>query len=206
MLTYSLSTQLNLDMYRYCIGLLFISPLGDLLRRRQLVLTLVLITTCCSVGLTLSEDLFVFQIFAFLLGMFNVTPQILLPFAADLASPADRAGAVSILQAFIMLGILLARVIAGVVAYFLQWRMVYYVSIWVQVLALCGIYLFVPDQPCKNPDLTYHETLYTMFQYLVTEPQLVQVVLVNVASVACWSSFWVTLTFLLGGPPYYYST
>lgn len=105
-----------------------------------------------------------------------------------------------------MLGILLARVIAGVVAYFFEWRMVYYVSIGVQVIALCGTYLFIPDQPCKNPDLTYLGTLYTMSKYLVTEPRLVQAVLVNVASVACWSSFWVTLTFLLGGSPYDYST
>ncbi|KAG6379269.1 hypothetical protein JVT61DRAFT_11723 [Boletus reticuloceps] len=47
--------------------------------------------------------------------------------------------------------------------------------------------------------------MYTMAKYLV-EPRLIQVMLVNVASIACWSSFWVTLTFLLGGPPYQYST
>lgn len=191
---------------RYCIGLSFISPLGDLLRRRQLILTLVFITTCLSVGLVLSTSFLVFQIFAFLLGVFNVTAQILIPFAADLVSPGDRGAAVSIMQSGVMLGILLARVGAGVVAYFSQWRMVYYASIAVQAVALCGTYLFIPDQPCKNPDLTYLETLCTMTKYLITEPRVVQAVLVNCGSVACWSSFWVTLTFLLGGQPYLYST
>ncbi|KAF8441084.1 major facilitator superfamily domain-containing protein [Boletus edulis BED1] len=174
----------------YCIGLFFISPLGDLLRR---------------LGLALSKSLLVFRTFAFLIGVFNVTPQILVPFAADLASPGQHGAAVSTLQAGIMVGILLARVFAGVVAYFFSWRLVYYISIGIQVLVLCGTYLLIPDQPCRNPNLTYYEIFYTMAKYLV-EPRLMQVMLVNVASIACWSSFWVTLTFLLGSPPYQYST
>ena len=189
---------------RYCIGLFFISPLGDLLRRRQLILALVFITTCLSVGLALSKSLLAFQIFAFLIGVFNTTPQILIPFAADLAS--GQRGAVSVLQSGIMVGILLARVMAGVVANFLNWRVVYYISIGIQALVLFGAYFLIPDQPCKNPDLTYLETFRTMAKYLVIEPRLIQAVLINVASIACWASFWVTLTFLLGGPPYHYST
>lgn len=167
---------------------------------------LVFITTCLSVGLALSKNLLVFQAFAFLLGVFNVTPQILIPFAVDLDSPEHRGTTVSVLQSSVMLGILLARVMAGVVANFFSWRVVYYVSIAPQVIVLCGIYMLIPDQPCKNPNLTYLEIFHTMAKYLVTEPRLIQAVLINVASVACWSSFWVTLTFLLGGPPYEYST
>ncbi|KAN0087861.1 Major facilitator superfamily domain containing protein [Tylopilus felleus] len=205
--TYAEVSQIpTMHQIGYCIGLFFISPLGDLLWRRQLILTLVFITTCLSVGLALSKNLLVFQTFAFFVGVFNVTPQILIPFAADLASPGQRGAAVSVLQAGVMLGILLARVIAGVVAYFFPWRVVYYTAVGIQVIVLCGAYLLIPDQPCKNPGLTYLEIFYTMAKYLVTEPRLLQAVLINVASVACWSSFWVTLTFLLGGPPYNYST
>lgn len=202
----SIDPNLCLRHNRYCIGLMLISPLGDLLRRRQLIMTLVTITTCLSVGLVLSRSLLSFQMFAFLLGVFNVTPQILIPFAADLASPRQREAAVSVLQSGIMLGILLARVAAGIIAYYFQWRVVYYVSIGVQLIVLCGIYLLVPDQSPKNPDLTYLEIFYTMAKYIVTEPRLVQASLINVASVACWSSFWTTLTFFLGGPPYNYPT
>ncbi|KAG8214841.1 hypothetical protein J3R82DRAFT_10001 [Butyriboletus roseoflavus] len=105
-----------------------------------------------------------------------------------------------------MLGILLARVEAGVIAYFFQWRVVYYVSIGVQLVVLCGIYLLVPDQPPKNHGLTYFDIFYTMTKYAVTEPRLIQAVFINIASIACWSNFWVTLTFFLGGPPYNYPT
>jgi hypothetical protein len=45
-----------------------------------------------------------------------------------------------------------------------------------------------------------------MARFAYTEPILIQACLVNFASCACFTNFWVTLTFLLGGPPYFYST
>ncbi|RPD63690.1 hypothetical protein L227DRAFT_358781 [Lentinus tigrinus ALCF2SS1-6] len=45
-----------------------------------------------------------------------------------------------------------------------------------------------------------------MAKYVATGPTLVQAVLINIASSGCTASFWVTLTFLLGDPPYNYST
>ncbi|KAF8553658.1 hypothetical protein OG21DRAFT_1485241 [Imleria badia] len=43
-------------------------------------------------------------------------------------------------------------------------------------------------------------------KFMVKEPLVVQIVLISIAASACYTNFWVTLTFLLGGPPYYYST
>lgn len=191
---------------RYCVGLFFISPLGDLVRRRQLIMTLICITTCLSVGLALSRSLVAFCALAVLLGVFNVTPQILIPLAMDLAAPQHRASVVSILQSGLMLGILLARVLSGVIGYFTTWHTVYYMAIGAQAVVLCGSYVLIPDHPPKNPDLTYVEILHSMVTYSVTEPRLVQAVLINFASIACWTNFWVTLTFLLGDEPYHFST
>ncbi|KAG9308521.1 major facilitator superfamily domain-containing protein [Chiua virens] len=190
----------------YCIGLFFISPLGDMVRRRQLILALVCITTCISVALALSRNITIFRTLAILMGAFNVTPQILIPMVADLVEPRHRACAVSMLQSGIMLGILLGRVIAGIIGYYTTWRVVYYMAIGMQTIVLCGAYFIIPDHPPKNPDLTYVDILHTMVTYSVTEPSLMQAVLINIASVAGWSNFWVTLTFLLGDEPYHFST
>jgi len=110
------------------------------------------------------------------------------------------------LQSGIMLGILLARVISGVVGYFTSWSTVYYMAIGVQVIVLCAAYFLVPDHEPKNSHLTYPHILHSMFTYTITEPRLVQASLINIASVACWTNFWVTLTFLLGDEPYHFST
>ncbi|KAF8441083.1 major facilitator superfamily domain-containing protein [Boletus edulis BED1] len=190
----------------YCVGLFFISPLGDLVRCRQLILALLCITTCLSVGLALSRSVIAFCTLAVLLGVFNVTPQILIPMAADLAAPQHRARIISILQSGLMLGILGTRVLSGVIGYYTTWHTVYYIAIGVQVIVLCGAYVLIPDRPPKNLHLTYGKILHTMVTYSVTEPRLVQAALINFASIACWTKFWVTLTFLLGGDPYHFST
>ncbi|KAG6828660.1 hypothetical protein H0H92_007129 [Tricholoma furcatifolium] len=191
---------------RYAAGLLLISPLGDLVRRRQLLLTLTTLCTSLTIGLAVTKSLVAFETISFLVGMFSVAPQILLPLAADLAPPERRASALSVVLSGLLFGVLIARVLAGVIAEFTSWRIVYYVAIGPQALVLVGMYFFLPDYPSKNDDLTYWDILFTMAKFAVTEPLLIQASLINLASSACFSNFWVTLTFLLGGPPYNYST
>lgn len=190
----------------YASGLLLITPLGDLVRRRPLILLLVLLSTSFTVGLSVTTDLRLFEALCFLTGLVTVTPQILMPLAADLAPPDRRGTALSVVLSGLMFGVLAARVLAGVIANFASWRIIYYMAIGVQALVLVGAYFMLPDYPAKNTDLNYFQILGSMARYAVTEPLVVQAALINIASSACFSAFWVTLTFLLGGPPYYYST
>ncbi|KAF9259083.1 MFS general substrate transporter [Marasmius fiardii PR-910] len=190
----------------YAIGLLLISPLGDLVRRRQLILLLVIITTGLTIGLAITTRVEVFIALSFLVGVATVTPQILIPLAADLAPPEKRASAISVVFAGLLLGVLIARVLSGIIAQYVTWRVVYYFAIGVQAVVLVGAYLLFPDYPAKNKHLTYWQIMFSMGKYFVTEPILVQAVVINTASAAVFTSFWVTLTFLLGGDPYNYST
>ncbi|KAL1705789.1 major facilitator superfamily domain-containing protein [Schizophyllum commune] len=190
----------------YAVGLLLISPLGDLVRRRQLIIGLVLISTCLTIGLAVTSSLRVFSALTFLVGFVTVTPQILMPLAADLAPPARRASALALVLAGLLLGVLVARVLAGIVAQFSGWRVVYYVAIGVQAFILVWCWAIIPDVPRKNRGLTYWHILVSMGRFALTEPALIQACLINMASSAVFASFWVTLTFLLGGPPYNYNT
>jgi predicted MFS family arabinose efflux permease len=190
----------------YATGLLLISPLGDLVRRRPLILLLIIVSASLTIGLAITPSFAVFSGLSFLVGAVTVVPQILIPLAADLAPPQRRASAISVVLSGLLFGVLLARVLAGVIGNFVTWRVVYYMSIGVQYFVLGMLYLVLPDYPAKNPGLTYWGILWTMAKYCVTEPMLVQAALINIASSACFTNFWVTLTFLLGGPPYHYST
>ncbi|CAK5266396.1 unnamed protein product [Mycena citricolor] len=191
---------------QYATGIIFIPPLGDLVRRRQLILTLAVLSSSLTVGLAVTNNIAVFEALSFLIGVVSVTPQIMIPLAADLAPPERRASALSIVYSGLLFGILVARVIAGIIGQYTSWRVVYYLAIGVQVFVLLAGYLIIPDYPSKNTDLTYFKTLSSMARFAFTEPILVQACLVNLASCACFTNFWVTLTFLLGGPPYFYST
>ncbi|KAJ3885068.1 major facilitator superfamily domain-containing protein [Lentinula edodes] len=204
----------------YATGLIFISPLGDLVRRRQLLLILIIISASLTIGLSLTHSLRTFQVLSFLTGISSVTPQVLLPLTADLAPPSRRATALSIVFSGLLFGILIARVFSGLIAQFADWRITYYMSIGVQWGLVVVLFWIVPDYPPKNAGkdghgveneegrgkLGYGRIMWTMAKFSVTEPVLIQGCLCNLGSAAAFSSFWVTLTFLLGGEPYNYST
>ncbi|KAK0430727.1 major facilitator superfamily domain-containing protein [Armillaria borealis] len=183
------STIPTLVQAGYAVGLLLLSPLGDLVRRRGLILVLVTLSASLSIPLAITNKLVVFEVFSFFVGVVT-----------------RRASALSVVLSGLLLGVLIARVISGVIAQFTSWRVVYYMSVGVQFLVLGGSYLVLPDYPAKNKDMTYWKILWTMAKFAFTEPILIQACLTNIASSASFSNFWVTLTFLLGSPPYNYTT
>ncbi|KAG2757196.1 MFS general substrate transporter [Suillus brevipes Sb2] len=179
------------------IGLLFIAPLGDMLRRRQMILLLIALSTVLTIGLAITKNLLVFEITSFFIGLTSITPQIVVPLAADLAPPARRGSAISIV---------VSGVLSGIVANYTSWRVVYCVSIGTQSIVLSGAYMLLPDYPVQDRDLCYFKVFRSMVKYAVTEPLVGQIMVINWAASACYTNWWVTLTFLLGGPPYNYST
>ncbi|KAF8959132.1 MFS DHA1 transporter [Flammula alnicola] len=190
----------------YAVGLLVICPLGDIVRRRQLILFLVIITSFLTIGLAVTKDVVIFEALTFVMGFTNVAPQILVPLVAESAPLERRAFAFSIVLTGLMFGILFARVIAGIIGEFVVWRIVYYSAVSLQFVVFLGLYLTLPDYPSANNNLPYWKIHWTMAKLAVTEPIVVQAVVINLGASACYAYYWVTLTFLLGGPPYNYST
>lgn len=170
---------------------MLITPLGDLVHRRALILLLTFLSAALTIGLPITNSIAVFEGLTFLIGGMSVVPQILMPFAADLAPPERRASALSIVLSGLLFGVLIARVLAGVIANFVTWRVVYWLALGLQVFVLVFLYFMLPDWPAKNDHMTYAGILYTMAKFTVTEPLLIQAVFVNLASMACFTNFWV---------------
>jgi predicted MFS family arabinose efflux permease len=170
------------------------------------MLALLSLTTLLTIGLALTKSLVVFEVLSFFVGVFSVVPQILIPLTADLVPAGRRAAALAIVFAGLDSGILYARVIGGVIAEFAPARVVYYVAVGIQLVVLVGLWALVPDYPAKNPDLNYLRILQSMGIFFLTEPALLQASMVLLLGGACFSAFWVTLTFLLSGPPFNFNT
>ncbi|KAJ3806569.1 MFS superfamily [Lentinula aff. lateritia] len=189
----------------YAVGVLFISPLGDLVQRRQLVLGLITCTTATTIGLAVTTSFTAFAVLNFLIGIFSVIPQILVPLAADLAPVDRKAGAIAIIWSSLMMGILVARLLAGIVVEFASLHVVYYMAIGIQACVLGGAYLIIPNYPAKDAEGSYSEILRTMGHLAITEPLLIMNTISIFLSTACFAGFWISLTFLLESP-YSYST
>lgn len=187
-------TLLKEELYSYAAGLLLIAPLGDLVRRRPLVLLLSFAGCALTFGVAFTNNFIVFQVISFFIGVATCVPQILIPLAADLAPPSRRASAISIVVSGLLLGILIARVISGLIGQFVTWRVVFYLAIGLQGFILGLLYFLMPDFPAvRNEGVTYWGILYSMAKFSVTEPLLIQASLVCFASMACFTNFWVSL-------------
>jgi MFS family permease len=60
----------------YAAGIVFITPLGDMIRRRQLVLILFLLTTTVTIGLALAQNVRTLAGLSFIVGMFTVSQRV----------------------------------------------------------------------------------------------------------------------------------
>ncbi|KAL5334166.1 MFS general substrate transporter [Aspergillus crustosus] len=190
----------------YAAGLLLICPLGDMVRRRPFVLLLTLVTATMWLGLCFTSEYRVFLALSFLTSVTTVTPQIMLPLVGDLAPPARRATALSIVSSGLVLGLLFARLLSGIIAESSHWRTVYWLSFGVQYLIFALLYCFMPDYPSTNSDISYIKILSSILVLYTKHPVLVQSTIMGFLGSATFTSFWTTLTFLLSGEPYEYST
>ena len=190
----------------YAAGILLIVPAGDILRRRGLVLLLIFLTTLLTIPLGIDGvSLQAFESLHFVIGVFTVTPQIMMPMVADLAPPEKRAASMSIVASGLILGILVARVIAGLIANETTWHAVYYLSVGLQGALFILLWIFMPDYPTHNTNLRYYQIHLSMLRFILTQPLLVQSSAIGFLSSSCFTNFWTTVTFLLSGAPYYYS-
>ncbi|GAA5904758.1 hypothetical protein JCM5296_000754 [Sporobolomyces johnsonii] len=191
----------------YLTGLVFITPLGDLVPRRPLLLLLTFLTATLALGQATVTTFAGFEALCFVIGLFTVTPQILNPLAADLAPPEKRASAVSIVVSGLIGGMVVGRVMSGILDRFTHWpNHVFFFACGTQYLLLLVLYLFLPDYPKKRTGLSYFGILWSMVKLFFTQPVLMQACFVGCAACAIFVSWWTTLTFLLSGSPFNYDT
>jgi len=197
----------------YAVGLFLLNPPGDLLKRRPYILLLVWITATLWIGLCVTSNFSLFLALTFLTGLTTVTPQLMMPLVGDLAPKDRKATALSIVVSGLLLGMLVARLLSGVVSLYIGWRYIYWISFGLQYLILILLWFFMPDYPSTNPQPDWWSTmkaypplLWDIVRLIFKHPVLAQACLIGMFSSAAFTSFWTTLTFLLAGSPYNYDS
>jgi predicted MFS family arabinose efflux permease len=130
----------------------------------------------------------------------------MLPLVGDLAPPHRRSSALSIVVAGLSLGMMVARVLSGIVSNYTYWRNIYWVALGLQGSVLAALWVGMPHYPSKNPEgLNYLRVIWSIFTIFASEPVLIQACLVSFCMSATFTSYWTTLSFLLSSPPYGFS-
>ncbi|ENZ96079.1 major facilitator superfamily protein [Xanthomonas fragariae] len=112
----------------YAARLLLLVPLGDQLERRGLLVGLFVLGALGLLVSASSHSFGMLLVGTIVTGTSSVGAQILVPFAATLAAPNERGRVIGTVMSGLLLGILLARTAAGLLAGVGGWYTVYWIA------------------------------------------------------------------------------
>lgn len=180
----------------YALGILLLSPLGDRVDRRQIILAKSVLLALSLAICALAHSIGCMMAASMLIGISATLAQDIVPAAAHLAPHHSRGKAVGMVMTGLLLGILLSRVISGVVAEQFGWRVVY-------LCAALSIVLFAILAARNLPRfaattrLPYSALLASMHGLWREHPALRQASCAQAMLSVGFSAFWTTLALML---------
>lgn len=186
----------------YAIGLLFIIPLGDLFKRKTIILInfTVLVVSLLTIALTPYIHLILFT--SLLTGICSVMPQIFIPIAAQFSTPKTKGRNVGMIVSGLLTGILASRVVSGIVGEYLGWRFIFFVAAGMMVICLIIIMRVLPDMPC-NFKGKYSDLMKSLFSLVIEYPQLRISSLRAGIAFGSFLALWTSLAFKMGQAPFF---
>ncbi len=185
----------------YAAGLFFLVPLADLMENRQLVLRMLLSALLMAVAAAFAPTGWSLLIFLFLLGAACSAIQILVPIAAAMAPPEHRGRVIGNVMSGVMVGILVSRPLASLIADFWGWRSFYALSAATLALLAAVLALRLPE---RRPliSASYGALIGSLFKLLQEEPVLRLRAFTAALMMASFSLFWTSVALRLAQPPF----
>jgi len=194
----------TLTQVGYALGLLFIVPLGDLLENRRLVFTALLATAAALVAAAFSTRGWVFLAASLGIGLGSVAAQILVPFAAHLSREETRGQAVGKVVSGLLLGIMLARPAASLIADHAGWHTVFGGAA-AAILVLAFVLRSKLPQRIPSHKLNYGQLIGSLWHLLAATPVLRRRAAYHAGLFGSFSLFWTVTPMMLEGPQFHLS-
>ncbi|MCE1240378.1 MAG: MFS transporter [Azonexaceae bacterium] len=192
----------TLTQLGYALGILLLAPLGDRHDRRNIILIKsgVLLLALLAAGLAPSIHLLLLA--SLVVGLAATLAQDIVPAAATLASAEQRGRVVGTVMTGLLLGILLSRVVSGLVAELLGWRSMFVIAA-LSILAV-GYTAWRHMQPSRpSTNLSYVALLASLLGLWRAHPSLRRAALAQGLLAVSFSAFWSTLAVMLHGTPFH---
>jgi predicted MFS family arabinose efflux permease len=191
----------TLTQLGYALGIALLAPLGDRCERRRIILVKLVLLTLALLAAAAAPGLAVLLVASAAIGLLATVAQDFVPAAAILAPEQRRGKAVGTVMTGLLLGILLSRVVSGLVAEHAGWRAMFGVA----ALSIAGVAFaawrrlprFAPTST-----LRYGALLASVLSLWRRHPTLRRAALAQGLLSAGFSAFWSTLAVLLHGQPY----
>ncbi|MEO3725981.1 MFS transporter [Pseudomonas syringae] len=197
----SVGIVMTLTQVGYGLGLLLLVPLGDLLNRRRLIVTQTLLSAAALLMIALASNSAWLLIGVTLTGLLAVVTQVLVAYAATLAVPAQRGKVVGVITSGIVVGILLARTVAGGMADLAGWRSIYLLSAGLTLVMAALLFRVLPKDEEARPTTRYVALIASVFSLFREEPVLRQRAILALLTFASAMVLWTPMVLPLAAPP-----
>ncbi|AXA93739.1 MFS transporter [Massilia sp. YMA4] len=191
----------TLTQVGYTLGLLFVVPLGDLLENRRLIVTALAAAAAALLVAAFASSAAVFLAAALVIGLSSVAAQVLVPFAAHLSSEAERGHVVGKVVSGLLLGVMLARPAASLVADYANWHVVFGGA--AVLIALLALVLRV-RLPQRRPTamLSYPKLIGSLWTLFTSTPVLRRRAAYHAGLFGSFSLFWTVVPLVLASPAF----
>jgi len=186
----------------YAIGLIFLVPLGDLFDRRKLILAHFLLSVLSLLAIGFAGTATMLLLAMATTGLLAVVTQALVAYAASLADPMRRGHVVGIVTSGIVLGILLARAIAGALTDIGGWRSVYFSSAALTLLISLLLWRNLPQQNRQTTSVSYPALILSLVTLFRSEPVLRVRAIIAMLIFADITTLLAPLVMPLSAPPF----
>lgn len=175
----------------FATSILLVLPLGDILERRRLVVTMLTLVSMALLLIAVAPNAAVLFIAALLLGLVGITPQLLAPFSTLFAPKGMEGAAVGLVLSGVLSGVLLSRIVAGLLAELVGWRGVFCMAAMVALLLATVLRRALPRSKADNA-LAYTQLVASSAKIIVEEPRLRRHAFYGAATFAAFMAFWST--------------
>ncbi|MFJ7353437.1 MFS transporter [Phyllobacterium sp. NPDC097923] len=162
----------SISQVGYGLGLLLIVPLGDLIDRRRLIAGQSVLSALALLAVCFAPTSLALLVAMAAIGLLAVVTQALVAYAASLAKPHERGQVVGIVTSGIVIGILLARTIAGAMADLAGWRSVYAVSAVLTLIIAALLFHLLPRNEVRRTKIAYPKLIRSVFLLFAEESVL----------------------------------
>jgi predicted MFS family arabinose efflux permease len=188
----------------YAAGMLFLVPLGDRAETRQLVSTLLIVTTAGMAVAGFAPNFPILVIGALISGATSVVVQILVPYAAGLAPDHLRGRIVGRVVGGLLTGVLLSRTLGSWLAEATSWRVVFLTAAGFMAILAVALRFALPRRE-PTTTVSYGQLLVSTVRLAKIHPALRRRALYQAAMFGAFSAFWTTVSYVLTAPPFNYS-
>lgn len=191
----------------YALGLFLILPLADLVERKKLILTMLFLSTLSLLVMYISSNFILTAVACLAIGTTSVIPQLLLPLCAKLSNETERGKNIGHIMSGLLIGVLLSRVISGMIGRYFDWRIMYIIAVFFMISLFIVLKVMLPIcETNANANMNYISSLKSMTALPKKFPVIKEAAINGAMILAAFSALWTTLTFQLQSSAFNFDT